>query len=180
MRHLCLNIAFVLSWPALAGGSFRLQSPDFESGAPVGMVHVLNGFGCNGGNQSPALRWEHAPEGTRSFVLTCYDPDAPTGSGWWHWVVYDLPAGTRQLLRGAGDGSALPPGAHQGRTDFGAPGYGGPCPPQGDPPHRYLFTLWALKIDRLPVERDASPAMIGFLTRANALGKAELQVVFGR
>ena len=166
--------------PAAAGG-FALTSRDVSSGGTVGEAQVFNGFGCSGGNVSPDLAWSGAPEGTKSFVVTVYDPDAPTGSGWWHWVVYDIPAGAAGLGEGAGSGQAdLPVGSHQGRTDFGAPGYGGPCPPPGDPPHHYVFTVWALKVDHLGVPDDASAAMVGFMTRANSLGHATFTATYGR
>lgn len=171
----------LLSGPALAG-DFRLTSPDLKAGTPIADKHVLNGFGCTGRNLSPALAWSGIPEGTRSLALTVYDPDAPTGSGWWHWVVYDLPPTTAGLAAGAGEasGKGLPQGARQGRTDFGAPGYGGPCPPQGDKAHRYVFTLHALRVDRLPVEAGASAAMVGFVLNANRLAKASLTATYGR
>ena len=134
-----------------------------------------------GGNVSPALSWSNPPAGTRSFALLAYDPDAPTGSGWWHWVVYNIPAETTSLPAGAGDPnkSLMPSGAVQGRTDFGAPGYGGPCPPPGKP-HHYYFRLYALKVPKLEVPADASPAFIGFNVNSNAIGKAELLGLYGR
>jgi Raf kinase inhibitor-like YbhB/YbcL family protein len=165
--------------PAAAGG-FTLTSHDVPAGGTVAEAQVADTFGCSGGNLSPDLAWSGAPEGTKSFVLTVYDPDAPTGSGWWHWVVFDIPADAHGLAEGAGSGKAeLPAGTRQGRTDFGAPGYGGPCPPPGDT-HRYVFTLWALKIDHLGVPEDASAAMVGFVTRANALGHATFTATYGR
>src|SRR5258708_23844905 len=135
-----------------AGGSFTLTGADLAPTGTIGESHVYNGFGCSGKNQSPALSWKNAPAGTKSFALTMYDPDAPTGSGWWHWVIYDIPASATSLPAGAGDpkGSVAPAGSVQGNTDFGMPGYGGPCPPPGAP-HPYIFTLYALKVDEFPV-----------------------------
>ena len=134
-----------------------LTSNDFADGDYLGEVHVLSadfGFGCAGGNQSPHLAWSDVPEGTETLAVTCYDPDAPTGSGFWHWVVVNLPADTTELAAGAGSaGGSLPDGALQVRTDFGQPGYGGPCPPQGDHPHRYLFTVHAVGG---PLQADAN------------------------
>jgi len=172
----------VLMLPGVAvAGDFRLTSPTVKHKGTIGNEHVFNGFGCSGNNTSPELRWEGAPKGTKGFAVTVYDPDAPTGSGWWHWVVYDIPAEARELPAGAGSGKAeLPAGAKQGRTDFGAPGFGGACPPPGDKPHRYVFTVYALKIDGLDVPEDASPAMIGFMTKANALGSATFTARYGR
>ena len=180
MRTVLAVLVLTVATPALAAGKFSLKSADVKPGATLSEQQVFNGFGCSGANVSPQLSWVDPPAGTKSFVLTVYDPDAPTGSGWWHWVVYDIPASVTELPQGAGSGkAALPDGAKQGRTDFGAPGWGGPCPPPGKP-HRYVFTLHALKLDKLEVPADASPAFIGFMTRANALGSASLTAMYGR
>ena len=161
---------------------FALTSADLAPGARVGERYVFNGFGCSGQNVSPALAWSGAPAGTKSFAVTVYDPDAPTGSGWWHWVVYNIPAGTTELPAGAGAGASagLPAGAVQGATDFGAAGYGGPCPPQGDAPHRYVFTVHALKVERLELPANATAAFIGFNLNANRLGSATFTARYGR
>lgn len=181
MRSLVTLAALALATPALAAGKFTLTSKDVKPGAMLTDQQVFNGFGCSGANVSPELSWQNAPKGTKSFVLTVYDPDAPTGSGWWHWVVYDIPASAKELAQGAGSGkAALPEGAKQARTDFGAPGFGGACPPPGDKPHRYVFTIHALKLDRLEVPADASPALIGFMTRANSLGSASFTARYAR
>jgi Raf kinase inhibitor-like YbhB/YbcL family protein len=161
----------------------QLTSTSFKDGDYLAMDHVLSanyGFGCSGSNQSPQLAWSGAPEGTKSFALTCYDPDAPTGSGFWHWVVVNIPAGTTELSLDAGNAKSgkLPAGALQVRTDFGAPGYGGPCPPQGDHPHRYFFTIFAVGVDSLPVTADTSAAVVGFQLHFNTLAKAELMGLF--
>jgi Raf kinase inhibitor-like YbhB/YbcL family protein len=161
----------------------QLTSSSFNDGDYLGMDHVLSadyGFGCSGGNKSPQLAWSGAPQGARSFTVTCYDPDAPTGSGFWHWVVVNIPANASELPLGAGDpgGGKLPAGALQTRTDFGAPGYGGPCPPQGDHPHRYLFTVFAVGVEQLPVNADTSAAVVGFQLHFNTLAKAELMGLF--
>jgi Raf kinase inhibitor-like YbhB/YbcL family protein len=180
MRALLVLAAVALATPALAAAPFTLGSSEVKQGGMLGEQHVFNGFGCSGQNVSPSLSWSGAPKGTKSFVLMVHDPDAPTGSGWWHWVVYDIPANVTELPQGAGSGKApLPEGAKQGRTDFGAPGWGGPCPPPGKP-HRYLFTVFALKVEALDVPADASPALIGFMTRANALASASLTAKYGR
>jgi Raf kinase inhibitor-like YbhB/YbcL family protein len=180
MRTPLAVLALALATPTLAAGKLTLQSADLKPGGTFTEQQVFDGFGCSGGNVSPQLSWKGAPEGTKSFVLSMYDPDAPTGSGWWHWVVYDIPASATELPQGAGSGKApLPEGAKQGRTDYGPPGYGGPCPPPGKP-HRYVVTLQALKIEKLEVPEDASPAMIGFMARANAIASATLTATYGR
>ena len=161
---------------------FTLSSPGIKPGATLADTQVFNGFGCTGKNVSPELKWSGAPAGTKSFAVTVYDPDAPTGSGWWHWVVINLPADSTGLPEGAGgaDGKGLPAGALQGRTDYGAPGYGGACPPEGAPPHRYVLTVHALKVERLGVPPDASPAMMGYMIHMNRLGSAVVQTTYGR
>ena len=160
---------------------FTLSSTDLTGGGRIGEAQVFNEFGCKGGNVSPALSWSGAPAGTQSFALLVHDPDAPTGSGWWHWVVYNIPASTTSLPAGAGDPKKklMPAGAVQGRTDYGTVGYGGPCPPPGKP-HHYHFQLYALKVAKLDLPADASPAMVGFNARAQALGNAEIVALYGR
>jgi Raf kinase inhibitor-like YbhB/YbcL family protein len=161
---------------------FTLSSPTIKPGSKLTDAQVFSGFGCTGKNISPALEWKNAPKGTKSFALTVYDPDAPTGSGWWHWVVYNIPAASSMLAEGAGsaDGKSLPNGAVQGRTDFGAPGFGGACPPKGDKPHRYIFTVYALKTDKIDAPADGTAALVGFMVNANKIGKASFTAYYGR
>lgn len=175
---LAAQLACIPAW----ADSFTLTSPDLKAGGKVAEAQVFKGFGCEGGNVSPELDWKGAPKGTKSFALTVYDPDAPTGSGWWHWVVFNLPADSHGLKKGAGNTAAdmLPKGAVQSRTDFGQAGYGGPCPPVGDKPHRYIFTVYALKTEALPLDANAPAAMVGFYLHQNTLGKAVLQGIYGR
>ena len=170
------------STAARAGQRFSLASADLSRTAKIGERHVFNGFGCSGQNVSPALSWSGAPAGTKSFAVTVYDPDAPTGSGWWHWVLYNVPASVTSLAAGAGSTTpaALPAGATQGTTDFGSKGYGGPCPPPGDKPHRYIFTVHALKVDRIEVPANATAALVGFELNANRLGSATFTARYGR
>ncbi len=174
---------------------FTLSSPDL-AGDKFTAKFVLNGFGCTGENVSPALAWSNAPSGTKSFALQVYDPDAPTGSGLWHWAVYDIPGDAAGLARGAGnDAASLPAGAFGGSTDFfdtGATGangnYGGPCPPQGDVPHRYVFTLYALAVDKLEVAggvpKTGTAGLYGFVLNKGVgpalLGKASFTAKYGR
>ncbi|MGE5515533.1 MAG: kinase inhibitor [Bacteroidota bacterium] len=177
-RFVLATLVMLAAAPAVAGG-FRLTSPDIADGKPMAERYVFAGFGCTGDNVSPALAWSDAPAGSKSFAVTAYDPDAPTGSGWWHWVVFNVPTATRALPAGAGAGGALPAGAVQSRTDFGTPGYGGPCPPAGAP-HRYVFTVHALDVDSLPLDPQASAAMVGFMVNAHSLGHASLTALYGR
>jgi len=163
---------------------FTVMSNSFKDGDYLPSDFILSadfGFGCAGGNKSPHLKWSDSPPGTKSFAVTCYDPDAPTGSGFWHWLVVNIPANVSELPEGAGSaGGNLPASALQTRTDFGTSGYGGPCPPQGDHPHRYLFTVFAVKTDRLDVKPDTSAAVVGFNLHFNTLAKAEIMGLFKR
>jgi Raf kinase inhibitor-like YbhB/YbcL family protein len=171
-----------LSTAGAQKSAFKLTSPDIKEGATVPNAQVATVMGCTGNNLSPALSWSGAPAGTKSFALTMYDPDAPTGSGWWHWVVYNIPANATSLAAGAGDPkkNLLPAGAVQGNTDFGVPGYGGPCPPPKDKAHHYHLTLFALDTDKLDVPANATAAYVGFNIHAHTLGKAALNATYGR
>lgn len=185
VTSLTIGITLLTPGTALAeeaAPAFRLTSPDLVQGAPIRAAQVFNAFGCTGNNISPALSWSNPPAGTKSFALMVHDPDAPTGSGWWHWVVYNIPANIAALPARAGDPAAnlMPVGAVQGNTDFGAAGYGGPCPPAGDEPHRYYFRLHALKVEKLDLPPTATAAFVGFNVNANSLGVAELMAVYSR
>lgn len=182
MRQSSILAAALAIVPLAQAADLGFGSPTIDPGSRLTEQQVYAGFGCRGANRSPALVWHGAPEGTKSFAVTLYDPDAPTGSGWWHWLVYDIPATVTGLPAGAGtvDGKGLPPGARQGRTDFGSTGFGGACPPVGDRPHRYIFTLYALKTDKLEVPPDATAAFIGFALNANKLAQASFQATYGR
>ena len=170
-------LASLLLSSVAQAADFELTSKTFEPGAAIRAEHYWNNFGCSGANIAPDLAWRNAPVGTRSFALTFYDKDAPTGSGFWHWVAYDIPATTAGLPGGA-NGGALPAGAVEGNTDLGKPGFFGPCPPAGRK-HNYVYTVHALKVDKLPVDRSASPALVGFFLWQNTLGKATLNLVAG-
>ncbi|MEO8299440.1 MAG: YbhB/YbcL family Raf kinase inhibitor-like protein [Burkholderiales bacterium] len=182
--------------PPAKAARFSLTSPDIAAGSKIGNKFVLNGFGCKGENISPALVWANPPAGTKSFALQVYDPDAPTGSGFWHWAVYNIPAATAQLVQGAGNAPAsLPAGAYAGQSDFhdtvatgGNGNYGGPCPPTGDKPHRYIFTLFALAVEDLPaaagIPKTGTAALHGFVLNKGLgdklLGKASFTAKYGR
>ena len=151
--------------------SFTLDSTEVRHGAPIAETHVFAG-----GNRSPQLSWRDVPSGTRSFTVTCFDPDAPTPSGFWHWVIVDLAATVTSLPGGAGgeDGSALPKGAFHCRNDYGTMGYGGPAPPKGDRAHRYYFVVHALDVEKLGVSEQTSPAAVSFTLLGHTLGRATL------
>jgi Raf kinase inhibitor-like YbhB/YbcL family protein len=156
----------------------KLFSTDFQDGQTLPDRHVFNAMGYQGDNVSPHLAWDDAPAGTKSFVVTCYDPDAPTGSGWWHWIVANIPAETRELPQGAGSGIAPLPGkALQTRTDFGNSQYGGAAPPAGER-HRYIFTVHALDVEQIDVDTHSSGAMVGFNVHFHTLGNATLTAMY--
>lgn len=171
--------ALLACTPLAAMADMVLTSPDMAEGGVLPDDQVFNAFGCSGGNLSPALQWSGAPEGTKSYILTAYDPDAPTGSGWWHWTVANIPAEVTALAEGASP-AGMPQGAVEGRSDFGASGFGGACPPEGAAPHRYVFTVFAMPEATLPLDGASSGAMVGFYANAMALQKAELTVTYGR
>lgn len=186
MKTVLAALTSVITMSAAMSASaagFTLSSADIKPGAAINNKQVFKGFGCTGDNVSPALAWGGAPAGTKSFALLVHDPDAPTGgAGWWHWVVYNIPADAKGIEGGAGtaDGAKLPKGTVQGKTDFGAPGYGGPCPPEGHGKHHYHFTLHALKVDKLDVPADATASLVGYMVNANSIGKAKLTGLYER
>lgn len=177
MRHFtCLNaalLALALTGPALAK-DFTLTSPDIAEGAPLDRRFVFQGFGCEGGNSAPALSWSGAPEGTQSFALTVYDPDAPTGSGWWHWFAFNIPSDTTEIAAGG----ELPTGSVELINDYGLSGFGGACPPPGEV-HRYIFTVYALGAT-LEIDASASNALAGYMVNANSLASASITAVYTR
>jgi Raf kinase inhibitor-like YbhB/YbcL family protein len=188
MRKMMAAVAaLVLSACAVTAAhaqSMSLTSAEVKDGGTIANEQVFKGFGCTGNNVSPSLSWSGAPSGTKSFAVTIYDPDAPTGSGWWHWVVFNLPASVTSLPKGAGDvkSKLMPKGAIQSRTDFGSDGYGGPCPPPGDKPHHYQITVFAVDVDKLPDAKNdtASAALVGFDLHFHTLAKASLTATYGR
>ena len=175
--------------------TFTLKSTDLASGT-IGQQFIANGFGCTGSNVSPALEWSNAPAGTKSFAITMYDPDAPTGSGFWHWAVYNIPANATGLAQGTGNAPGkLPAPAFGGSNDFQDTGvtgvngnYGGPCPPEGDKAHRYVFTVYALGVENIQaaggVPKTGTAALYGFVLNKglgnNLLGKASFTATYGR
>lgn len=167
----------IMSITSTQAQTFTLKSK--ELGGQFTNKQFLNGMGYTGENQSPQLYWEHAPKNTQSFAVTMFDLDAPTGSGFWHWVVFNIPANVNELQSGAGDISKnlLPPGAVQSNTDMGKPGYAGAAPNEG-PAHRYLITVYALN-KKLDLEKSATPAYVGFTMHFATIEKASL-IVYGQ
>ncbi|MBV9380392.1 MAG: YbhB/YbcL family Raf kinase inhibitor-like protein [Streptosporangiaceae bacterium] len=159
--------------------TFTVTSEDIAHGEMMSDNHVYNNFGMSGKNISPQLSWTGFPAETRSFAVTCYDPDAPTGSGFWHWFLVDIPASVTSLPRGAGNGGSLAPGAFQLRNDYGTNDFGGAAPPAGDPPHRYVFAVHAVDQEKLGVEPDATPAVGGFNLRFHTIGRGLLVALYG-
>lgn len=160
----------------------RLASTDIRSGARIANPYAFNAMGCTGKNVSPELHWDGAPAKTKSFALTMYDPDAPTGSGWWHWVVYNIPAGSAGFATGAGEAgkNLLPAGSTVGNGDAGMAAYQGPCPAKGDKPHHYVFSLYALDTDRLDVPAGASAAYVGYNIHMHQLARTTLTAIYSR
>jgi Raf kinase inhibitor-like YbhB/YbcL family protein len=188
MRKLAIRLA-ALGVSALGASganaqSMGLTSSEIKEGATIANEQVFKGFGCTGDNISPSLNWSGAPSGTKSFAVSVYDLDAPTGSGWWHWVAFNIPPSVTSLPKGAGDvkKKLMPKGVIQSRTDFGSDGYGGPCPPPGDKPHHYQITVFAVDVDKLPDAKNdtASAALMGFDLHFHTLAKATLTGLYGR
>jgi len=157
-----------------------LRSTDISG--QLSMNEVFNGFGCTGKNISPELSWTNVPKGTKSFAISVYDPDAPTGSGWWHWIVFNIPKDVTSLKAGAGDASSglLPKGAVQNMIDYGFAGFGGACPPQGDKAHRYVFTVYALDVEKFDLDGKQSAAIAGYYINSHTIEKASLIAYYGR
>ncbi|WP_241844703.1 YbhB/YbcL family Raf kinase inhibitor-like protein [Kitasatospora sp. CB01950] len=154
-------------------GRFTVTSPDLVNGT-FPQANWANSFGCEGGNRPLRLEWRGAPAGTRSFAVTMFDQDAPTGSGFWHWVSWDLPATATAL------GDTLPPGAVSGTEDAGLAGYLGPCPPVGDRPHRYRITVYALDAPSLALPAGTPPAVTAFTMGGHVLAYGQTMAVAAR
>ena len=160
-------------------GRLRLHVLGLEPGRRFGLDQVYNGVGCSGKDESPELGITGVPAAAKSLAITIYDPDAPTQSGWWHWLVYDLPATTTHLAENA-SATGLPQGAAQGPNDFGAARYGGVCPPAGSPAHHYRVTVWSLKVSALGAPSGASAAFISYLIEANTIARRTVVVKYSR
>ena len=183
LRTFCFAITG-LAITALASADsheMTLDSDDIAHGDFMAKAQEFEGFGCDGDDQSPQLSWSGAPEGTEAFAVFAYDPDAPTGSGWWHWQIINIPADVTELAAGAGstDSKNIPEGSQQMRNDYGSVGFGGACPPPGDGAHRYQFTVYALPAP-LDIPADASAALTGYMVNANALASATIEALYKR
>lgn len=176
MKNILTILCFIFIFSRSSAQTFTLSSADL--GGQFTNEFLAGNFGCKGNNQSPELHWTNAPSGTKSFAVTMYDPDAPTGSGFWHWVLVNIPASATQLKRGAGNTHAKlsPAGSLQCNNDTGAPGYQGPCPPEGDSPHRYIITIYALNTDNLGTNINITAALTGFMLNKGTIAKASLIV----
>lgn len=174
MKKTILGLICCVSF--LLANNFTLTSSDLKG--QLTKKQEFNGFGCSGENISPQLSWENAPKGTKSFAITVYDPDAPTGSGWWHWVVFDIPSNKTTLASGFGNSDSKE--AIQTITDYGKTGFGGACPPVGDKAHRYIFTVHALDIETLGLDKNTNAATVGYYINSHSIAKASIISYYNR
>lgn len=180
VRKLMLVASLLAPFSVLADtAKFTLTSTDIADGKPMKKAQEFNGFGCAGDDLSPQLSWSGAPKGTVAYAVFAYDPDAPTGSGWWHWQVVNIPAEVTSLATGAGKPDKNPKGSQQIENDYGVAGFGGACPPQGHGDHRYQFTVYALS-KKLELPANASGALTGYMVNANSLGSATIEALYKR
>jgi len=184
MRH-TFKLLSVLSLSISASvfaGSLTLSSNDIAQGKFMAKAQVYNGFGCSGGDVSPHLKWSNAPQGTKSFAITAYDTDAPTGSGWWHWQVVNIPMDVMEVATGAGDTKTnfAPTGSAQINNDYGSRGFGGACPPEGHGVHHYRFTIHALSVEKLELPEDASGALTGYMINAHTIESSTIESLYKR
>ena len=176
-----LVIIFLSMGIHLAGQTtFTLESKNLKGNASS--LQEFNGFGCSGKNTSPHLSWSNAPQETKSFAITMYDPDAPTGSGWWHWLAFDIPNNITEILENAGniESGLLPAEVIQSITDYGSYGYGGPCPPENHGIHQYIITVYALKVEKLGLDKNTNPAVVGYYLWNNTIAKSSIVTYYER
>ncbi len=175
-----ISLCLFLSCSLNSQNTFTLSSKTLGGNATK--TEEFNGFGCTGDNVSPQLSWANAPEGTKSFAITMHDPDAPTGSGWWHWVVFDIPGEVKNVAANAGnlEKGLMPKTAIQSVTNYGVPGYGGPCPPENHGIHQYVITVHALKVDKLGLDANTNPATVGYYIWNNTIAKASIVSYYER
>lgn len=169
---------FLFMFTIVHAGTFTLTSD--EIGGQLTKKQEFDGFGCSGENVSPALSWSNVPEGTKSFAITMYDPDAPTGSGWWHWIVFNIPSSVISIPSNASKTGTLPKGSIEAVTSYGTHGFGGACPPKGHKAHRYVFTVYALDVEKLDLGADAGREIVGFNINAHTIQKSSIISYYGR
>lgn len=177
MSKIILIFTLLFSFNVSAEG-FTLSSNDIQG--QISNDQVFNSFGCSGKNISPQLNWKNAPAATKSFAVTAYDPDAPTGSGWWHWLVFNIADSVDGFKAGVSGSKKMPAGAIESITSYGSKGFGGACPPEGDKPHRYIFTVYALDVAKLDQNADARPELVGYFLNKHAIAKASVMAYYGR
>lgn len=177
VKEIIMNKALLvlLTLASFSSQAFEVSSKDIHEGQLMSSEFVFSGMGCTGDNISPQLSWKDAPEGTKSFAITVFDPDAPTGSGWWHWLALNIPANVSSIDQGSPMKNVL-----QTKNDFGTMSYGGACPPAGDGMHRYQYTVWALPQEKIDLPADISPAVVGYTLNSMALDKAVLTATYVR
>jgi Raf kinase inhibitor-like YbhB/YbcL family protein len=177
------KIAIVMSCAAVFSSTIFAEGLTLKSDDMAGQMsvnQVFNGFGCSGKNISPQLHWSNPPQGTKSFAITMYDPDAPTGSGWWHWIVFNIPKETKSIAANASGSNSIAKGAIESKTDYGKSGFGGACPPEGSKAHTYITTVYALDIDKLDLDKNANPALVGYMINAHTLEKSSIVTYYKR
>ncbi|MDB1123414.1 YbhB/YbcL family Raf kinase inhibitor-like protein [Vibrio algarum] len=181
MKKILVTLPLIFALPAFAG-TLKLTSEDIGQGKLMTSKQESSGAGCNGSNHSPHLKWSSVPEGTKSFAVTAYDPDAPTGSGWWHWQLVNIPADITELPANAGSTTEnlAPEGSMHIENDKGEKGYGGACPPKGQNAHRYQFTLYALATKGLQLPPNASGAMAGYMIKAYTIESVTIEATYKR
>jgi len=179
-KKLNIGLIVVLAMSSSAfAGDFRLQSTDIAEGQKLSSTHVFQGFGCEGDDTSPQLSWSDAPEGTKSFAITAYDPDAPTGSGWWHWNAFNIPATVNSIAQNESGKKLMPENTVELKNDYGTIGFGGACPPPGEV-HRYEFKIHALGTDNLDIPATSSNALAGYMINTNTIDSAKITAIYTR
>ena len=172
LKSVSIYCSIMMFGSTLLAEGLTLSSQDMRG--QISINQVFNSFGCSGKNISPHLKWTNAPKNTKSFAITVYDMNAPTGSGWWHWIVFDISKGTKQILSNASRLNRLPKGTIQSKTDFGKSKFGGACPPKGSKAHTYITTVYALDIVKLGLDKDANPALVGYMLNSHTIEKSSI------
>ncbi len=183
IKSITLVTLFSISLASFAwADTFTLSSKDIAQGEFMSKAQEFNGFGCVGDDLSPQLTWSGAPKGTKSFAITAYDPDAPTGSGWWHWQIVNIPNTVTELVAGAGSTKKdlAPKGSMQIQNDYGDRGFGGACPPKGHGVHHYRFTIHALSVEKIDLPKNASGALTGYMINANTIATSTIESLYKR